>query len=136
MTKITLKDYLTASGKYPERENHPEATAEVKAAAEKLLVKVNAFLDELAIEKRKVSSGFRPSAVNAATPGSAKKSLHMTGHAIDLEDPTGELDQKIDARDDLKKKYGLWQESPAHTKNWAHLDDKDRGPRPKNTFIP
>ena len=136
MNKITLKDYLTASGKYPSRETHPEVTPEIKAAAEKLLIKVNALLDDLGIEKRKVSSGFRPSAVNAATPNAAKKSLHMTGHAVDLEDPTGEIDAKIEARDDLKKKYGLWQESPAATKNWAHLDDKDRGPRPKNTFIP
>lgn len=136
MIKITIKDLLTASGKYPSREKHPEVTKEVLDNAAKLLEKVNAFLNELGVEEAKVSSGFRPSSVNASTPGAAKRSLHMQGRAIDLEDPSGELDKLISSRDDLKKKYGLWQESPAHTQNWAHIDDKDRGPRAENTFIP
>lgn len=133
---ISLSDYLTASGKYPDREHHPELTNELKANAIKLLDKVNAFLTELGIASVTVSSGFRPSAVNASTPGSAKVSLHMSCRAIDISDPDGKLDALIESRDDLKKKYGLWQEDKASTKGWAHLDDRDRGKRAKNTFIP
>ena len=133
---ITLQNYLTASGKYPERATHPEATDEVKANAEALLEKVNNFLAELGIDNPIVSSGFRPSDVNAALANSAKKSLHMQGRAIDIADPHGELDKLIEANNELKKKYGLWQESPAATSTWAHLDDKDRGTRPENIFIP
>lgn len=133
---ITLKDFLTASGKYPEREHHPEVTPEVLANAHTLLEKVNNFLNELEITSVVVSSGFRPSEVNANIGNAAKKSLHMTGRAIDLVDPKGELDKLVSSRDDLKKKYDLWQEDPGHTVTWCHLDDKNRGERDNNTFIP
>ena len=133
---ISLKDYLTASGKYPERENHPELTPELKKNAESFLKTLNAFLAEIGLTNVKVSSGFRPSAVNASTPGSAKKSLHMICLACDIEDSDGSKDNLVDSRDDLLKKHGLWQESPAATKGWLHLDNKDRGKRPKNQFIP
>lgn len=139
---ITLKDLLTSSGKYPARETHKEVTEELKANGKKLLSLVNALLKELGLEAT-VSSGFRPSEVNAAVPNAAKKSLHMTCWAIDLNDPKGELDKAIAARDDLKKKYGLWQEAsgeskdfPDKTPGWCHLDMKDRGSRKVNTFNP
>lgn len=133
---LTLKDLLTSSGKYPEREKHKEVTLEVIKNAEVLLSKVNALLKDLNIDKVAVSSGFRPSEVNAGIANAAKKSLHMQGSAVDLSDPDGKLDALIESRDDLKKKYGLWQENPGHTKGWTHIDCKDRGKRPKNTFIP
>lgn len=133
---LTLKDLLTSSGKYPEREKHKEVTPEVIKNAEALLSKVNALLKDLKIDKVSVSSGFRPSEVNAGIANAAKKSLHMQGSAVDLSDPDGKLDALIESRDDLKKKYGLWQESPGATKGWAHIDAKDRGKRFKNTFIP
>lgn len=133
---ITLYDYLTASGRYKDREKHPEVTPELINNAKKLLEKVNNLLKDLGINGVTVSSGFRPASVNAALPNSAKKSLHMTGMAIDIADPDGHLDELIDESDALLKKYGLWQESPAHTKNWCHLDMKPRGQRNKNQFIP
>lgn len=135
---ITLKNYLTASGRYPEREHDKELTKELLTNAEKLLKQVNNFLIELGVDPSSltVSSGFRPSAVNASTPGSAKKSLHMQCLAIDIADPDGSLDELIDKNDALKKKYSLWQESPKHSPKWVHLDLKDRGKREKNTFIP
>lgn len=135
MSSITLKDYLTASGKYPERENHAELTAEKIENAYRLLTAVNAFLAELGINNVTVSSGFRPSAANSAA-GGAKKSLHMQCLAIDLADPDGSLDKLIESRDDLKKKYGIWQEDPVSTVKWVHLDIKDRGNRKFNTFLP
>lgn len=133
---ITLKDFLTASGKYPERENHKEVTETVKSNSIALLWKINAFLTELGIDLVIISSGFRPSEVNNKTANAAKRSLHMEGRAIDIADPDGSLDALVDSRDDLKKKYGIWQESPKSTNGWCHLDDKDRGKRDKNTFNP
>ena len=133
---LTLKDLLTSSGKYPEREKHKEVTPEVTANATALLEKVNNLLKDLKIDKVSVSSGFRPSEVNAGIANAAKKSLHMTGQAVDLVDPDGKLDALIESRDDLKKKYGLWQEKKEFTKGWCHLDVKNRGIRDKNEFIP
>ena len=133
---ISFFDYITASGRYPERMKSPELTPEVITNATKLLEKINAFLKELGIGKVTVSSGFRPSAVNAAIPNAAKASLHTQGLAIDISDPDQKLDALIDSRDDLKKKYGIWQEDPSATPNWTHLDLKARGKRAKNTFKP
>lgn len=132
---ISFEDYVTASGKYPDRLNSPELTEEVKKNARVLLKKINSMLVELGVTSVRVSSGFRPAAANAKA-GGAKKSAHMTGAAIDLVDLDGKLDQLFESRDDLLKKYGLWLESPAHTKGWAHCDTKDRGKRAKNIFIP
>ena len=132
---LTVKDILTSSGKYPDRKTHPEVTTEVIKNIETLLSKLNPLLQELSL-KPTVSSGFRPSDVNAAIPNAAKRSLHMQGLAVDLADADGKIDALIESRDDLKKKYGLWQESPVHTHGWCHLDCRDRGSRDKNTFIP
>lgn len=127
---IKLEDYITASGKYKDRLDNPELTEEVKDNAVILLNKVNQLLDELKITKVTVSSGFRPSAVNAATKGAAKKSLHMTGHAIDILDIDNKLGKLILTQPDLLKKYGLWMEDISATPTWCHLDDsttrKDR----------
>lgn len=136
MSLISFEQYITASGKYPERLKNKALTPECVANANALLVKVNAFLTDLGIKSVTVSSGFRPPEVNAATAGSAKASLHMSCQAIDLADVHGELDELVDESDVLLKKYGLWQESPTHTSSWCHLDMKNRGNRPKNVFIP
>lgn len=133
---ISLEDHLSSSGKYPDRMSDPECTDEVKNNAKKLLVQVNQLLNDLGITNCKVSSGFRTQAANAAIPTAAKKSLHMIGLAIDIEDKDGSLDKLIENNDDLLKKYGLWQELPAKTIGWIHLDIKDRGKRDKNQFIP
>lgn len=133
---ITLKDYLTANGAYPEREHHKELTPELLDNAKKLLEVVNKLLTDLNITQVIVSSGFRPSDVNASLPNSAKKSLHMTCQAIDIADPDGSLDELLDESDVLLKRYKLWQESPTSTKGWAHVDMHDRGPRKKNVFLP
>ena len=133
---ISFFDYITASGKYLEREKSTELTPEVVTNATKLLEKVNALLKDLGIAKVTVSSGFRPSAVNKAIPNAAKASLHQIGLAIDIADPDGKLDALIASKDELLKKYGLWQEDIAATPTWAHLDLKNRGKRAKNQFKP
>lgn len=68
-----------------------------------------------------LTSGWRPPAVNAATPGAAATSKHMTGQAIDLYDPTGALDAWILANPQVITELGLWQEHPSSTVTWAHV---------------
>jgi len=104
---------------------------DVKRNADELLRRVNLLLPFMkAVEFEAnpetgslVSSGWRPPAVNAGVPGAAIKSKHMTGQAIDLYDPDGELDawcwdnQHILARPEID----LYQEHPSATKGWLHL---------------
>lgn len=73
-----------------------------------------------------VRSGWRPPAVNLATPNAAKNSLHMSGLAIDLNDDDGELDDWLmgDAGQRALEEIGLWMEHPAATKGWCHLQIK------------
>lgn len=119
---IDLENYITASGKYKDRLISTELTKEVKDNAIVLLNRVNQLLKELGYTKADVSSGFRPSAANAATKGAAKKSLHMLGKAVDIADPKHELYKKIEAKPELLKKYGLWMEHKEDAPTWCHLD--------------
>jgi hypothetical protein len=98
---------------------------------------VNSLFNDLKYSKNlKVSSGFRPSAVNANIKNAAKKSAHMIGMALDLEDIDGSIDELLLKNDILLKKYGLWLEHPDATKSWCHLDMRDRGKRVANVFRP
>lgn len=136
---LNLYNYLTASNKYPARANHPEVTEELTNNAVTLLDKVINLLQELGVDpdQKDVSSGFRPSEVNAAIKNTAKKSLHMTGFAIDIKDADGSLGKLIASRPDLLRKYGLFIEDLKHTKGWVHLDmSKTRSDRPSRSFIP
>lgn len=70
-----------------------------------------------------VSSGWRPPEVNQNTPGAAVKSKHMTGHAVDIYDPDGDLDDWLmsDPGQGALGEIGLWMEHPSATKGWCHL---------------
>lgn len=84
-----------------------------------------------------VSSGWRPPAINAGTPGAAPNSKHMTAQAIDLYDPEGELDEWLitSAGQIVLQDLGLWLEHPSATKGWCHLQSVP--PRSKNrVFYP
>jgi hypothetical protein len=72
-----------------------------------------------------INSGWRPPSLNAATPGAATRSLHMTGEACDLYDPKGHLATwaEISASTVLRD-LGLWMEAPAKTKGWLHVQTK------------
>lgn len=136
---ITLKDFLTASGKYPERENSVELTPDKLENAVKLLTAVNALLVEIGIKTSIVSSGFRPSAANTAA-GGAKKSNHTICLAVDLLDSkTQTLASKMTP--DLLRKYGLFMEDEKYTRgkntNWVHLQlTPNMLDRPNRRFIP
>jgi len=68
-----------------------------------------------------VSSGWRPAAVNASTPGAAKNSKHMIGQAVDLFGPDNKLATFAFNNQDLLKEHGLWMEHPSATPTWIHL---------------
>ncbi len=133
---ISLNDYITSSGKYPERAKHVELTEEVRKNATILLELVNVLLVDLNVENVKVSSGFRPSDVNSKVPGAAKGSLHKVGMAIDLEDAEGSIDELIAKHPEMLDKYGLWLENPASTNGWSHLDNGTRPARKIRIFHP
>lgn len=112
-------------------------TPELLANAQKLLIQVNALLNDLGIKSAAVSSGWRPPTLNAATPNAAKNSYHQICLAVDiLDNAKQDLAHLVASRPDLLKKYNLWLESPGSTKNWAHLDLGVRTDRPSRVFLP
>ena len=138
---ITLEQYLTASGTYPERAKDKDLTPELLGNAKQLLEKVNKLLSELNIGDVKVSSGYRPAAVNAGIGNAAKKSLHMQCKAIDIIDNSNQdLGKLIASKPELLRKYELFIESLDSTKgkntNWCHLDIGVRSDRPSRMFHP
>lgn len=97
-----------------------DLTTEILANATELLRRVNDLMDVFG-EDRAVRSGWRPPEVNSATPNAAPFSKHMTGQAIDLDDPEGDLDQWCLDNAQQLSRLGLWQEHPSATKGWTHL---------------
>lgn len=109
------------------------------AAANKLLAIIaqswDVDLDIHPVNKSLVSSGWRPPAINAGVPGAAVRSKHMTGDAVDIYDPDGDIDEWC--LDNLKhlESCGIWLEHPAATKGWSHWQTIP--PRSKNrVFYP
>ena len=111
-------------------------TPEIRRNAITTVALANALLAVFG-QGRKVNSGWRPPQVNAATPNAAAMSKHMTGQAIDLADPEGDLDDWLMTGNGQAQlvTLGLWHEHPAATKGWAHLQTVP--PRSGNrTFYP
>ena len=113
---ITLADYwMGRDSKFPD-----DLTPEIEGNAVELLDRVNLLLASFG-EERKVNSGWRPPSVNAKIPNAAAKSKHMTGQAVDLADPDGDLDDWCLENASELERLQLWQEHPAATKGWCHL---------------
>ena len=135
---LTVDDVLTSSGKYPERAKL--ATREIRFNAQALVEKINKVITSYEnghskTENIELSSGFRPPLVNAATPGASETSWHMTGHAVDIEDPAGNLALFCSLETSLLEHFGLYLEDPRWTRKirqsdgtwrhrWVHLQDK------------
>lgn len=96
-----------------------------------LLARVNFVLGKLDL-KVKVSSGYRPSAINKQV-GGAKLSTHTVCAGVDLVDKDGMLAAKMLDHLDLLEEVRLWLENPKYTNGWIHLDMKQRKNR---VFIP
>jgi LAS superfamily LD-carboxypeptidase LdcB len=119
---ITLTDYWQSRDKaYP-----AELTEAIRMAAADTVAKANLLISSFRMltkdtEHRKVNSGWRPAAVNKATAGAAPRSKHMTGQAIDISDPDGDLDDWCMEHPEVLQTIGLWLEHPSATKGWTHL---------------
>lgn len=115
---ITLTDYWMGR----DREFPLAMTPQIEKNAAYTVQLANALLARFG-QGRKVNSGWRPPEVNEKTPGAAVMSKHMTGQAIDLADPEGDLDEWLMTQDGQSAlaEIGLWQEHPAATKGWCHV---------------
>jgi hypothetical protein len=113
---LKLADYYMGRDKT----HRGELTRELRANARETLRRVNRLL-RLAGLMRKVTSGWRPASVNAAVPGAAKNSKHLSCLAIDLEDRNGALDAWCLVHPDVLEDLGLWLEHPDATPGWCHL---------------
>ena len=116
---ITLTDF------WMDRDKIVPPSEEMRKNADETIYRANLLLswyyhDNPDAEKVKVTSGYRPPAINAQTPGAAARSKHMTCQAIDLSDPDGELDDWCMENGKMLEQVGLWQEHPSATKNWVH----------------
>lgn len=134
---ITLEMYLMGR----EKTYASELTQDIINNINELLDKVNVLLYELGVKSATVSSGWRPAAINSQTPNAAKRSLHMTGKAIDIRDDSNQsLGKAVLCRPELLQTHGLWIEDLASTKgkntNWVHLDIGVRSDRPLRMFKP
>lgn len=94
------------------------ATVTIKRA-NMLLTKFKSATNDT--EQRKVTSGWRPPKVNAGVPNAAVRSKHMTGQAIDIADPEGDLDEWCMTNQAVLEEVQLWLEHPSATKGWCHL---------------
>ena len=120
---ISVKEYLMGRDK-----DFPLDMLQAQNMAD-LLSKVNYLFGCLKLHA-KVSSGYRPSAINKKI-GGAKMSTHTVCAGIDLADPDGMLAAKMLDNVDLLKELGIYLENPKETIGWVHLDTKQR----KNTIF-
>ena len=119
---ITLIDYWMGRDKT----FGSSLTADIVRNAEETVKRANVLLAEFRFdthdtEIRKVNSGWRPPEINERTPGAALRSKHMTGQAIDIADPEGDLDEWCLKHLQTLERIGLWLENPASTKGWCHV---------------
>lgn len=126
MKPLRIEDY------WMDRHETHEAdlTPAIWESARDLLKKINTFLavfyaDNPAAAPRRITSGWRPPAINRRVKGAAKKSNHMSGHAIDLSDDDEALDTWAQGREGLKvlTECGLYMEHKSATPRWAHFQD-------------
>jgi hypothetical protein len=113
---LKLADYYMGRDKL----HRSELTREIRANARETLRRVNGLLRRAGL-MRKITSGWRPAAINDSVPGAAKGSKHLSCLAIDLEDRNGALDAWCMANLDVLEDLGLWLEHPDATPGWCHL---------------
>jgi hypothetical protein len=123
---ITLHDYYMGRDVKYKKLLTPELRANAVITVQKANLLLNmalsagVYLDPDPTTGTLVSSGWRPPAVNANTPNAARRSKHMTCHAVDINDDNRELDDWCMSNLDSLEKVGVWLEHPAATKGWCH----------------
>lgn len=124
MKPLTLEDYWVGR----DVSHAVELTDEIRSNAAETVRRINLLLDAYALKtgdtrQRKWNSGWRPAAINAATPGAAKSSKHMTAQAGDVSDADGSLDAWCMTNDGkaFLIMHKLWMEHPSNTPGWSHF---------------
>lgn len=132
---ITADDFFTGSdGTRRDIVYASELTPEIVAAADVTVGRWNLLLTRFYAEnpnapRRRVASGWRPRAINAATPGAATNSTHLIGEALDGSDAdrllarwilANELESKRLAVASYAAEIGLWFEDFRTTPTWVH----------------
>lgn len=118
------------------RANYDELPAQLKQNIKRLLDAIHE-LEKACPIAFKVTSGYRPPAINAAA-GGASKSCHMTCEAVDLACDGKLMAWCLQNLEQLQK-LGLYLEDPRWThkagKGWIHLQTR-RPSSGKRIFIP
>lgn len=134
---VTLKDFYKGRDITFKASLSPEIEKESLVTVER----VNLLLSKYRIETRNydtayVTSGWRPSAINAATVGAAKGSKHLTGQACDLSDESGKLDEWLMTPIGTKalEDCMLWHEHPRDTPKWVHVQTVPPGSRNRHFY--
>lgn len=113
---ISLSEYYMGRDKlYAE-----ELSDAHRSSAAKMVAAANAVLEAFG-SKRRVTSGWRPASINAATKGAAPHSKHVLCQAIDLEDNNRELMNWCLNNPDVLERIGVWVEDPRDTSTWVHF---------------
>lgn len=112
---ITLEEYYMGRDKlFPLL-----LTNEVKDNAVKVVECANKLLTAFG-KNRRITSGWRPKIINAATPGASLHSRHLVCQAVDIEDGDKCLARFCNYTDILKE-VGVWMEETAYTPSWVHI---------------
>lgn len=116
---MIIADYwMGRDAKYP-----AELTREIELNAADLVGRCNLLARELPFPLPRVTSGWRPPAVNAGVKGAAKKSNHMTGNAVDF--AGNEMARWCFENQGKLERIGLWLEHPDATVGtnggWTHV---------------
>lgn len=117
---ITVGDILTSSGRYPKRPIDYPPSHQVYAHASVLAHRLNRLHMYWGHQLR-LTSGYRPMAINNRIAGAAKRSHHIIGAAGDAADPDWALAKFV--MDDLPmlEHIELWIEDPHYTPGWVHF---------------
>lgn len=95
-------------------------TQEISDNLDKLLIPMNQIRTSWN-KPMVVNSGWRPPSINAATPGAATHSKHMSGLAVDILDSDGSLWAWVLQNLDMMKQLGIFFEDKRWTPNWVHF---------------
>jgi hypothetical protein len=116
MPVLTVEDILMGRDK----KYTNELTSEIRNNINLLLNSVNPFISKCPYECH-VNSGWRPAAINSATSGAATKSTHLSGLAVDIADPKGDLRRWVLCNLGGLQICGLWCEDFRWTPTWVHF---------------
>lgn len=97
-----------------------EYTKEISDNLDKLLAAMNQVRAAYGAPMR-VTSGWRPAAINGAIPNAAKRSNHMMGLAVDISDRDGKLRGWVLDNLALMQQLGIYIEDFRWTSTWVHF---------------